>query len=141
MKKLLLISLMLMSTFTNAYYGNWKYQYFYDQSIDIRISTKTSIVAPTYGLENGGVIARDLHIDVFNSEAREIFVKLYNKVDTSTQLIEFKLIKAPEGHFYAKVPLAYNQLYIKTKHDGSQFWILNIDGRQISFLGNLMNAY
>lgn len=81
MKKLLLLLTILVSTLAHAdrFGGSWKHHYVHAEGITFRLSFLESNVAPTYGLNYGGRVARKLYIDAWgNLDYKSIDYQLQN---------------------------------------------------------------
>ncbi|MBK24701.1 MAG: hypothetical protein CME70_11955 [Halobacteriovorax sp.] len=135
MKKLITLLLLVLAPLTSAsayYQGTWKHHLLQAENLSIRLSYKESRVTPTYGLNQGGRIAREIYLDVWGDTGfKTIDYRLKNFRQSSLiNELTGTLIKENHGHQYDKLPITQNYIWLQGNQKYTQKLTIWIDGRK-----------
>jgi len=135
MKKLITLLLLVLAPLTSAsayYQGTWKHHFLKADNHTVRLSYKESRVVPTYGLNQGGRIAREIYLDVWGNtgfKTIDYTLKNFHKGELTNELTG-TLIKENPGHQYDKLPITQNYMWLEGNTRNSQTLTTWIDGRR-----------
>jgi hypothetical protein len=110
--------------------GAWKNSYLRVSDKVVRVSYKEVAVAPTHGLYQGGRMAYNLYIDMWNTQTDDEVSYSFHYQD---KVLDGVLIKESANHQYQKITKNSEIVWLQGNEDFDHRLTIDINGELLEF--------